>query len=228
MKQYKLTFQAQDYAIKDNIATFKVIASKSGVLTSHGIAFKKDAYKQSIEKLKSDNKREMLPMLFNHNDNDIIGGFPVSSIQEVGDDLLMTAEINLDVASAKEKYALIQQGVMTDLSVGVTVDPQHMVSQKNGTMMIEQVSDLLEVSLVTWGANEKAVITQFSNEQISKFTMRDCEDCLKTLGLSNTSSKIFIKRLKKGIVSDQREVGSRQKLSESISKLEKDLAIKPT
>lgn len=220
LKKYNLTFKAQDYAEKDNIATFKVIASKANVMTSHNILFKKNAYQDAIKKLQEDKKRKMLPMYFNHNDDDIIGGFPVTSIEEVGDDLLMSAEINLEVSSAKEKYALIKQGVITDMSVGVRINPEDVSAEKNGTLSVNKVDKLFEVSLVSAGANDQAVITQFSKEKIEKFTIRDCEECLKALGLSNSGSKTFISQLKKCLTSEQRDVAKMEKLRDAIKKVE--------
>ena len=159
------TFSATNFAVDNsgdtNIARFDVVASQSGVLTSHGIQFKKGAFSNAISKLGK--RRKMLPMFFNHDNNMILGGFPVSKITEDGSKLRMRAEMNLGVEKSREVLSLIRQGVLTDLSVGVQIEPKNMKYQEDAKiMMVNEVADLFETSIVWSGSNSKAVITNFS------------------------------------------------------------------
>lgn len=155
-------FSADNFELTDNnLATFDIVASKANTMTTHSISFQPGAFKKAIVSLRD--RRKMLPMFFNHNPDEILGGFPVNDISERAGNLKMKAQLNLDIAKAKEVYSLIKQNVLTDVSVGVSIDPSKMkYDEQTDSMQVKEVSELFETSVVWSGANPEAVITSFS------------------------------------------------------------------
>lgn len=74
---------------------------------------------------------------------------------EIG--LYVKGELLKDVARAREAYALIKSGAMTDLSFGFRVREDEM-DQENGVRHLKKI-DIFEWSPVLVGANPKATIT---------------------------------------------------------------------
>lgn len=85
---------------------------------------------------------------------------PLGPTLEVREDeigLYVKGELLKDVQDAKEAYALIKSGAMTDLSFGFRVD-QDEIDQNTGARHLKKIS-IYEWSPVLVGANEKATIT---------------------------------------------------------------------
>lgn len=160
-KKVNLQFSVDSVSETDTLATFEAVASESGVMTSHNIMFADGAFGDAISLLKDKSKN--LPMLFNHNADEIIGGFPTNSIYESGGKLRMQGNINLAVQRGREVYALIKQEVLTDLSVGIMLDPSADMTYNEDldVLQIDRVGELYETSVVFIGANPKAKITNF-------------------------------------------------------------------
>jgi len=154
-----LQFALESSSDDGNIAKFKAIASESGVMTTHNMVFASGAFRKAIKNLKQDKKH--LVMCFNHDLNEIIGGFPTDSISERKGQLSMNGEINLDVQRGGEIFSLIKQEVLTDLSVGIEVDPEKGLSFNDDLNCLEitNVDQLFETSVVWSGANPAAKIT---------------------------------------------------------------------
>ncbi len=93
---------------------------------------------------------------------------PIGMVEEMREDrngLYVKGRLLLEVARAREAYALLKQGIVSGLSIGYTprswkMDAQHGIRRLHAL-------DLWEISLVTFPANEAARITvvkQASNE----------------------------------------------------------------
>lgn len=161
---FKTAFNVKE--TNDEFFTFLGAASISGV-TANGFVFKKGAFKKVIAFLKKE--RTHLAMLFNHSREHIIGGFPTSSLKENEQgELLVSGEINMSVEKGKEVSALIKQGVLSDMSVGVGFLPGDLKNNEDsGVMEIKNVSYLDEISVVDIGANRGAKITKFNKNDLS-------------------------------------------------------------
>ena len=173
-KIINLKFQADSMNDDNNIGKFTAIASQSGIMTSHQIVFADNAFADAIKSLKSNKKN--LPMLFNHSEDEIIGGFPTSNIKEKDGSLTMLGEINLDVQRGKEVFSLIKQEVITDLSVAVRVDdPEEDLefNEELDALVIKRVGDLFETSIVFKGANTKAKIVEFGTVSFQDLPIAD-------------------------------------------------------
>lgn len=95
-------------------------------------------------------------MLWQHNQKEPIGRWHF--MEEDSKGLYVEGQLLLDVQKAKEAYALMRAGAVDGLSIGfrvVKAERDHSSSLR----YIKQV-ELLEVSIVTFAANERAKITR--------------------------------------------------------------------
>jgi HK97 family phage prohead protease len=99
--------------------------------------------------------------------------------------LYFKGELNLEVREVKEYYSLIKQGALEGFSVGFV--PRVWKDDENvDTRSFEEV-DLMEISLVTFPANEAALITAVRNELPKD--IREFEKFLREAGYSRTDAK---------------------------------------
>lgn len=89
-----------------------------------------------------------------------IGGFPIQSVKEDGRGLYGVAEINLDTQVGREAYALAQQGVLVDFSVGIDVLKKQFEKTADGQeVRVITKARLYEASLVDEPMNKYATVT---------------------------------------------------------------------
>jgi len=79
--------------------------------------FIKGAFQESLAEHR--NKNRMIRMKYNH--YEIIGGFPIETVYEDEKGLYVEGHINLETQLGRETYALAKQGVITDFSIGYSV-----------------------------------------------------------------------------------------------------------
>ena len=96
-----------------------------------------------------------IKMLWQHRQNEPIGVY--NKILEDRNGLYVEGQLLLDVARAKEVYALLKEGAVSGLSIGYT-PTKFYIHPKTGVRIISEV-DLWEISLVTFPANNTAKIT---------------------------------------------------------------------
>lgn len=135
-----------------------------------------------LKTLKSDSVR---PLCLNHDVNRIIGK---AELSEADDGLYVKGTFNMSDEEAKKIYDLVKMGAITSMSIGFLVNDFEPIdkSEPYGKMKFTDI-DLLEVSLVTVPANDKARITdvksfgvdikslvnQVSDAVIEKMEIRD-------------------------------------------------------
>lgn len=163
--------------------TFTGYASVFNVIDSQNDAILKGAFEKTIKKRKGDIK-----MLWQHKVDEPIGNFIY--LREDSHGLLVKGKLMLDVQRAKEAYALLQSGVINGMSIGYAVLEAD-YNDEIGVRLIVEV-DLFEVSLVTFPANEDAVITSVKNSEIS--TMRDMQKLLVKKGYSYKEAEAIAAR----------------------------------
>ena len=104
-------------------------------------------------------EKKEFPLSWMHDIRDLLG--MVSAEQDnVG--LKIHGFLNLAVQSAREKYALMKQGVIKMLSIGY--DTIKAVFESNGAVRRLQELKLYEVSLVPWAMNPEALVTDVKME----------------------------------------------------------------
>lgn len=154
-----------------------------GNIDSHGDIIEKGAFKNSLREWEG--KGKLPKMLLQH------GGFfgPVDDMLPVGKWLSMEENSKgLKVegqlfALETDRGALIYEGLksgeLDGLSIGYRAKKHRMGTKpKDPTRWLEEV-DLKEVSIVTWGSNDRALISQV--KALDLFNPRELERDLKTI-----------------------------------------------
>lgn len=141
-------------------------------------------------------KGSMPKMFWQHDGREPIGRWLDAEEDEKG--LLMKGRLNMGVQRAQEAYALLKEGDIDGLSIGYRVR-QHSVDDDTGIWTLEKI-DLLEVSVVSIGANENATIGSVKAAKAQhelteslkagdRLTEREFETWLKGLGFSNSQAE---------------------------------------
>jgi len=158
-------------AIEDD-GVFSGYGSVFGVRDSDGDIIMPGAFTKTIARA---NETGRLPkMLWQHQIDTIIGKFTAMREDDYG--LFVQGSILLEIEKGREAYALMKAGVLDGMSIGFNIiDGQR---GADGRMITEV--DLWEVSLVTWGANPAALVTNVK----AKESIRDFEAFLREAGFS--------------------------------------------
>lgn len=190
-----MTLETKDFDFQIN-----VIEESTGVITGYGSVFGNvDSWGDVVEKgafLRTIEQRK-IPILWQHNSDEPIGLWDEISEDDYG--LKMRGHLLIDdVAKAKEAYALVKSGVVNGLSIGY-IPKDYSYDMEN----YRHISDvnLYEVSLVTFPANEKAIITDIKSDDLN---IRRAEKALVDAGFSHKLAKtILAKGFKSAIVRDE-------------------------
>lgn len=160
----------------DETGVFEGYGSVFDVVDSDRDVIKRGAFAESITK-------KMPKMLWQHDHRQLIGKFTEAREDEKG--LYVKGKLILDVQQGREAYALMKEGVLDGMSVGFNLTES--VANKSHGRDIEK-ADLWEISLVTWGANADALISNVkSASQIDN--IRDFEKFLRDAGFSRNEAK---------------------------------------
>ena len=142
----------------DNSGVFSGYASVFNVEDSDSDVILPGAFKNSIQAWQQDKIKPK--MLWQHNTAEPIGIWTKIVEDERG--LYVEGKLLMEVGKGKEAYHLIQNGIVTDLSIGFRIK-KHRVCTKTRKRYIEEV-DLIEISLVTFGANSAAKINPHNKD----------------------------------------------------------------
>lgn len=190
-----MTLETKDFDFQIN-----VIEESTGVITGYGSVFGNvDSWGDVVEKgafLRTIEQRK-IPILWQHNSDEPIGLWDEISEDDYG--LKMRGHLLIDdVAKAREAYALVKSGVVNGLSIGYI--PKDYSYDVENYRHISDVN-LYEVSLVTFPANEKAIITDIKSDDLN---IRRAEKALVDAGFSHKLAKtILAKGFKSAIVRDE-------------------------
>lgn len=161
---------------------------------SYGDIIAAGAYTKSLEAHRS--KGTMPKMFWQHDPSQPIGKWLEASEDESG--LVMRGKLNMGVQRGKEAYALLKEGDIDGLSIGYRIK-DYEKNDEDGTWLLKEL-DLMEVSVVSIGANENATISSVKAAKAShelmerlkagdQLTEREFETWLKGLGLSNSQAE---------------------------------------
>jgi HK97 family phage prohead protease len=209
-----------DSEIKSLVFESEVKAGEQGVFSGYGSIFgnedqgndivQKGAFTKSLQ----DRPATKVKMLFQHKTDEPIGVF--EEIYEDQKGLFVKGRLALGTQKGREAYELLKMGALDGMSIGFRADPQKQGYNENkrGVRTLKQV-DLMEISLVTFPMNERALITSVKGNSKN---IREWEDILREVGgLSRTESKIGAKALYKSL--NQREAENKQELVSLITKV---------
>ncbi len=166
-KQMKMEYATLSFEVKTSeIKEQKIDGSNFGVFSGHMAAFAKDrqddiflpgAFQKSIDRHKAIGRP--IRMLSQHNSEHLVGAFPIESVREDEKGLFVVGNINLDVQKGRESFSLMKQGVLSDMSIGFSVNHKEGVEFIDGIRFLKEVQ-IWEGSLVTEPANPAATINE--------------------------------------------------------------------
>lgn len=148
-------------------------ASVFRVIDGYGDSVEKGAFVNSVRKFKNGKKPKLL---WQHNEN-----FPIGVITDIHEDdygLFIKAQLLFEIPKAKEVYALLKNKALDGFSIGYKVKDEYFDNNVHRLTDIE----LLEVSVVTFPACEKAIVTGVkTNVLANNHNMQKCLELIKNI-----------------------------------------------
>ena len=118
-----------------------------------------------------------IKFLWQHKPEHVIG--KITKIEQDDYGLFIEAQLLLSIDKAKEIFELIKQDIITQFSIGYR-PIKHKINAE-GTRIISSI-ELLEIILVTFPANENAIITQYKTaDEQYKTIMNAINRCIAIL-----------------------------------------------
>jgi HK97 family phage prohead protease len=160
----------------DESGRFSGYGSVFGVLDQHADIIERGAFAESLEKHKQ--AGTMPKMLWQHNPAEIVGVWDEMREDEYG--LYLSGKLIKTIQRGAEAHELLKAGALDALSIGFNL----VESAPEGRMRRIKKVDLWEVSLVTWGANPKALVAAVKARE----SVRDFERFLREAGFSRAEA----------------------------------------
>lgn len=153
------------------------LAAGIGNQDSVGDVIAVGAFRKSLAKSSS------LPMLLHHDIKRPIGVW--TDLSERAEGLYAKGQIVMGAHDGREAHALVKAGALRGLSIGFRIPPGGQTrDHKSGLRMLNEI-ELMETSLVTIGANPRALVHAVK----SIGNVRDIEDMLTDAGMSGRKAK---------------------------------------
>lgn len=177
----------------------KATDNDKGIIEGYGSVFGNVDFHDDIVKpgafTKSLQKRN--PALLLHHDMRMPAGIWIEA-REDDKGLFLRGQLNMEVQSSREAFSLAKQGALTGLSIGFFTKSDEII---DGIRHIKEV-ELLEVSMVTIPANQRARLTGTKSAPDNE---RDLEKALRELGYGREQAKAIVSKGFKGFQDMQRE-----------------------
>lgn len=152
----------------------KGYASTYGNVDSCNDIVLEGAFVSSIQDYKAKNRQ--IKVYYQHNTMTTpIGGIRPENIDSDKMGLPVSIHINKDVQLGREIYSLTKQGVLSDMSIGYTVEDYEY--NKDGQRLLKKIN-LYEVSIVGEPANPQAKISEVKAKEKNKFYTIDEIKCI--------------------------------------------------
>lgn len=197
-------FDLQIKAVRED-GLFSGYASVFGVVDSYDEVVEPGAFKLTLAEMQ--HKGRPLPVLWQHSDT--VG--VLDSIVEDETGLYVEGRLAIGkVNQADEAHALMLMNAVSGLSFGYFVRESNL-DEKTGIRHLTRL-DLVEVSIVTFPANDEARIdaVKAKLEQGELPTLREFEEVLRDAGFSKSQAPVVAK-LGLGYLLDRRDSGSTAK-----------------
>ncbi|MCA9565143.1 MAG: HK97 family phage prohead protease, partial [Myxococcales bacterium] len=160
---------------------------------SYGDVIQKGAFKETLKDWKS--RKRLPPMLSQHggwmmSDMDAV---PVGKWESMAEDesglYVKGRLINLDTERGKNLYGAMREGVMDGMSIGYRAKEFAYGTKPDEPRRTLKKVDIIEVSIVTFPANDKATIRSVKSlRDLNSEDFREIEASLRTKGLSRTDA----------------------------------------
>lgn len=180
MELKRLAFTIQELKADDETRTVEGFASVFNNIDSYSDIVMPGAFAKSIKGRKP-------AMLWQHNSDCPIGVWDEMEEQKKG--LYVKGRI-LPTTHGNDAYTLVKEGAISGMSIGYAARKWETDSDK-GIRKLTEV-ELYEVSLVTFPANEKALVTRVKSEDGTLIDERAFEEFLRDAGFSRKEAKTII------------------------------------
>lgn len=201
MKMYRKSFVFETKAL-DVPGTFEGYGNVFGVLDSYNEIVAPGAFAESLQATKAAGRT--IPVLWQHNMAAPIGVYTDVSEDNIG--LKVKGQLAVpDVQQANEALALMKMGALTDMSIGYYVVKSE-TDEETGVRTLMKLN-LVEVSLVTLGANPSAQITAVKAriEAGDYLSVREFEEHLREQGFSKAAAAQIAERGYKSLVPSEKD-----------------------
>jgi HK97 family phage prohead protease len=184
VRDFTLSVKAGDVA---DDGSFDGYGSVFGVVDTYQEVVAPGAFSESLAELAA--KSRTVPVLWQHRQDQPIGVYTEIKEDETG--LFVKGQLLIgDVAQAKEAHALMKAGAVTGLSIGYWVR-ESSFDEKTGIRTLMKL-DLVEVSLVTFPANDDARVeaVKFKLAHGELPNIREFEKLLREAGFSKSQAAV--------------------------------------
>lgn len=191
LKRKSFAFEIKASGDDAEAGTFEGYGNVFNVLDSYNEIVAPGAFTQTLEALSAAGRT--VPVLWQHQMSSPIGVYTSLSQDSVG--LKVAGRLAVpDVQQANEALALMKMKAITDMSIGYYVRDSS-YDEKTGIVTLKQL-DLVEVSLVTLGANPAAQISAVKSriEAGDFLTVREFEELLREQGFSKAAAAHIAER----------------------------------
>lgn len=159
-------------------------ASVFGGVDSYGDTINKGAYSATI---KDATKSGGLPLLWQHNPNNLIGRW--TGMEEDTKGLKVTGVLTPGHSMANDAYASLKAGHLNGLSIGFSIPSGGSVERQDGGRTLQRIK-LHEISLVTMPADKAAMITDVRAVDMELREFRDLfRKAMRDAGLEMSRSE---------------------------------------
>lgn len=175
----------------DDAGKFSGYGSVFGTIDSYREVVEPGAFTESLAELAA--KARKVPVLWQHRSGEPIGVY--TTLREDTTGLYVEGELlTKDVARAAEAHALMKAGAVTGLSIGYWVRDA-VNDEKEGVRRLKKL-DLVEVSLVTFPANDDARVeaVKFKLAHGELPTLPEFEKLLREAGFSKSQATAIANR----------------------------------
>jgi HK97 family phage prohead protease len=183
LKHKQFAFKAS--AVNED-GTFTGYGSVFGTVDCYNEVVAKGAFAESLQELAASG--DPMPALWQHNSDQPIGGYDTLEEDDTGLKVAGFLMIN-EVAQAREAHALMKRRVVKGLSIGYYVRADS-YDEKTRIRTLTKL-DLQEISIVTFPANEDALIDTVKQKLASGElpTLPQFEKLLREAGFSSSQAK---------------------------------------
>lgn len=159
-KYLNVPFEVKEVKQQGDLGIIRGYASTFGNVDRGFDVIERGAFTRTL----AEHKQQSRPirMLWQHDGNELIGGYPADKAFEDERGLFVEGNINLETQKGREAYALAKQGVLSDFSIGFIIRQSEIddnEEDKNTVRRIRDV-DLFEISLVGEPMNTQAIMTE--------------------------------------------------------------------
>jgi len=192
--KYDLAFEQCEVKIGRN-GRFTGYASVFDGLDSYGDTIKAGAFANTLS-----NRGRLPVMLFGHNPGRVIGKW--LQLAEDSRGLHGEGEFTPGHSDAQDVMASMRHGAIDGLSIGFRIPKGGAEQKEDGGRIIKQI-DLVEISVVTFPADDAARITSVKEQLDSLESIRDVEAFLRESGgFSRAAAQALLSRVKSLVLSD--------------------------